>query len=95
VHERTEVEQTASFREQEDGMPAKPHVVVEPRPGGRWAVQKNGTQRASKLFDRKQDAVERARKQAQREGSELVIKRADGTIEKRDSHGRDPRRSKG
>ena len=27
-------------------MPRKPHIVVEPRPDGRWARQKNGTSRA-------------------------------------------------
>ena len=69
----------------------KPQISVEPRPDGRWAVQKDGTQRASRLLDRKSDAVDRARAQAQREGAELVVKSADGRVERRDSHGRDPR----
>jgi hypothetical protein len=30
-----------------------PAIEVEPRPGGRWAVQKQGTARASKVVDRK------------------------------------------
>ena len=73
---------------------ATPQISVEPR-GNRWAVQKDGTQRASKLFDRKDDAVTRARAQARRERAELVIKTANGRIESKDSHGRDPRDIRG
>ena len=69
----------------------KPQISVEPRPGGRWAVQKDGTQRASKLFDTKSPAVSRARQQAQREGAELVVKDDRGRIQSKDSHGHDPR----
>ena len=72
-----------------------PNIVVEPRSDGRWAVQKNGTQRASKLFSKKTEAVARARGQAKREGAELVVKDKTGRIEKKDSHGRDPRKIKG
>jgi hypothetical protein len=32
-------------------------ISVEPRPDGRWAVQTDGTQRASRVMDRKSDAV--------------------------------------
>lgn len=74
-------------------MPRKPHITVEPRQGGRWAVQKDGTSRASRVVDRKTDAVDRARAQARRDGAELVIKGQDGRIQSRDSHGADsPRR---
>ena len=38
----------------------KPQIAVEPRPDGRWAVQKDGTLRASRVLDRKTDAVDRA-----------------------------------
>ena len=48
-------------------------ISVEPRPGGRWAVKKDGMQRASRVFDSKQDAVDRARAQATQEDAELVI----------------------
>ena len=74
---------------------ATPAISVEPRPGGKWAVQKDGTQRASKVTDRKTDAVARARAQAKREGAELVIKDQQGRIQQKDSHGNDPRRTKG
>jgi hypothetical protein len=46
-------------------------------------------------MDRKQDAVDRARQQARREQVELVIKDQQGRIQSNDSHGHDPRRSKG
>ena len=67
----------------------RPHIVVEPRPDGRWARQKNGTSRAASLHDTKEEAEAAARRQAQREGAELVIKGRDGKIQRRDSHGRD------
>jgi hypothetical protein len=73
----------------------RPAISVEPRPDGRWAVQKDGTTRASRVMDRKQDAVNRARQQARREQAELVIKDQQGRIQSNDSHGHDPRRSKG
>jgi hypothetical protein len=76
-------------------MARKPQISVEPRPGGKWAVQKDGTQRASLVTERKADAVSRARSQAQREKTELVIKKGDGTIQSKDSYGNDPRNVKG
>jgi hypothetical protein len=75
--------------------PAPPQIAVEPRPDGRWAVQKNGTKRASKLFDTKTPAVAKARAQAKREGAELVVKDKSGKIAGRDTHGRDRRDRKG
>ena len=68
-------------------MAATPHITVEPREDGRWAVQKDGAKRASRVFDSKSSAETRGRAQAKRERAELVVKRADGTIERRDSHG--------
>lgn len=73
----------------------KPHIVVEPRPDGRWARQKNGTMRAASLHGTQAAAEEAARAQARREGSELVVKGRDGRIQRRDSYGNDPRSSKG
>lgn len=48
-------------------------IFVQPRPGGRWAVQKAGAQRAMRVFDDKQDAVERAAALAEQENAELVV----------------------
>jgi hypothetical protein len=76
-------------------MPRPAQISVEPRPDGRWAVQKDGTQRASRVLDRKADAERIARDQARREGAELVVKGADGRIQRKDSHGSDSRRSPG
>ena len=52
---------------------ARPQIFVQPRPGGRWAVQKAGAQRAMRVFDDKQDAVDRAAELAAREDAELVV----------------------
>ena len=76
-------------------MPKTPHITVEPRPDGTWAVQKDGTKRPSRLYKRQSDAEVRARAQAKREGAELVIKGADGTIQRSDSHGADDPAKKG
>src|SRR5688572_12516667 len=64
-------------------------IEVEPRPGGRWARQKQGTKRAASLHDTQAAAIAAGREQAQREGAELIIKGEDGRIRERDSHGRD------
>ena len=72
-------------------MAGKPQISVEPRPDGRWARQKDGSSRAASLHDTQADAVAAARKQAEREGAELVIKGADGTVRSKDSYGNDPR----
>ena len=72
-------------------MARKPQVAVEPRPGGRWAVQTDGTSRADSLHDRQSDAIKRARELAKNKETELVIKGEDGRIRQKDSHGNDPR----
>ncbi len=76
-------------------MARKPQVAVEPRKDGRWAVQTDGTQRADSLHDRKSDALTRARELAKNKKTELVVKSESGRIGAKDSHGKDPRRSKG
>ena len=70
-------------------MGKKSHHVV-PAPQGGWNVKKGGSGRASKHFERKQDAIERARDISRKQGTELVIHKKDGTIERKASHGRDP-----
>ena len=76
-------------------MARKPHVTVEPRATGQWAVQTDGTQRADSLHDRKADAVSRGRDLARNKQTELVIKNADGRIASKDSYGNDPRNTRG
>jgi hypothetical protein len=63
------------------------HVV--PNHDG-WSSKKGGADRASKNFDTKKEAEDWSRDVSKKEGSELVIHRKDGTIERSDSHGNDP-----
>jgi Uncharacterized protein conserved in bacteria (DUF2188) len=70
-------------------------IVVEPRPDGRWARQKNGTSRAGSLHDTQAEAERAARAQARRERVELIVKGRDGAIQRRDSYGNDRRDRKG
>ena len=55
-----------------------------------WAVRREGSDRASKVERRKVDAVDLGRSMAQRERTELIVQRKDGTIQSKDSYGRDP-----
>lgn len=55
-----------------------------------WAIRGAGAQRDTQVFDRKQDAVDRAREISQNQKSELVVHGQDGRIQYRDSHGNDP-----
>jgi hypothetical protein len=64
------------------------HHVVPNEKG--WKVEKGGGQRSIKNFDRKVDAEKFARELSKKQGSELIIHRKDGTIERSDSHGNDP-----
>jgi hypothetical protein len=76
-------------------MARKPQVAVEPRLGGRRAVQTDGTKRADSLHDREAGAVSRARELEENKKTELAIKNADGRIVQKDSHGNDLRGTKG
>ncbi len=69
------------------------HVV--PNPEGGWDNKRAGGARASSHHETKQAAVDRAREQSRREGSELVIHGRNGQIQAKDSHGRDPNPPKG
>jgi small subunit ribosomal protein S19 len=60
------------------------HVV--PNEDGAWAVRKSGSHRASRLFQKQKDAIEYARHVATREGSEVYIHGADGTIHQKDTY---------
>jgi Uncharacterized protein conserved in bacteria (DUF2188) len=71
------------------------HIVVEPRPDGRWARQRNGTKRAASLHDTQAEAEAAARAQAKRWHAELVVKSENGQILRRDSYWGDPARRPG
>ena len=66
------------------------HVV--PDPEGGWKIKRSGSKRSSGNFETKTDAVNRGREVSQNQNTELVIHRRDGTIQQKDSHGRDNRR---
>ncbi|SDB99139.1 Uncharacterized protein YdaT [Terribacillus halophilus] len=48
-----------------------------------WAVQAKGSKRPSQVFDNKQDAVKRAKEIAKNKGTETIIHKKDGSVEKR------------
>lgn len=70
-------------------MPRKTHHVV-PNPEGGWGVKKGGSEKASKIFETKEPAIEYARKISKNQKSELIIHKKDGSIQHTDSHGNDP-----
>lgn len=70
------------------------HVVPGGSKGG-WDVKKGGTDRASSHHETKQDAVKAAREISKNQKTELVIHNKDGKIGPKDSHGNDPRKTRG
>ena len=64
------------------------HVVPNQNSG--WSSKKGGSQKASKNFKTKKEAEKWSRDLSKKEGSELVIHKKDGTIQRKDSHGNDP-----
>ena len=71
-------------------MSSKRDVHVVPHAQG-WATRKEGALRVGVVTDTQKQAIERARAQAQREGVEVVIHRANGEIRDSDSYGNDPK----
>jgi len=69
--------------------PAPVHVTYR-KDEDKWAIRKEGNEKASRLTETKKEAVDIAREQAQNSGAELVIHNTDGKISQKDSHGRDP-----
>ena len=46
-----------------------------------WAVQSSGAKRASEVFDKKDEAVKRAKEIAKNKGTSLTIYKQDGTVQ--------------
>ncbi len=67
----------------------KKDIHVVPHKDG-WATKKEGVSRAGSLHNTQKDAISRAKDQAIREKSEVVIHRKDGRIRDSDSYGNDP-----
>lgn len=70
-------------------MGGKKDIHVVPHKDG-WATQKEEAGRAGSVHDTQRSAIERARDQAKREKTEVVIHRKDGRIRDSDSYGNDP-----
>ena len=70
-------------------MSRKSHHVV-PHPDGGWNVKKGRSTRASKHFEKKDDAVSWGREVSRNQQTEFVIHKRDGTIQRKASHGNDP-----
>lgn len=70
-------------------------VFVSPMPNKQWKVKSADSTRADSIHDKKADAVIRARELSQNRRGEMVIQNLDGKIGQKDSHGNDPRSSKG
>lgn len=70
-------------------MGKKPGVNVV-RHDGKWAVVRDDAQRASRTFDRQQDAIDYGRPIAQRDETELRIQDRHGQWRDSDSYGPDP-----
>jgi hypothetical protein len=60
------------------------HVV--PSSHGQWAIKRGDTDRSSKTFDKKSDAVDAARTVAKSSGGELVVHGRDGRIRSADTY---------
>jgi hypothetical protein len=65
------------------------HVV--PDPEGGWAVRRGGASRSSGRFGTRREAETWGRRLSMRQGTELVIHKRDGTVERVDTRGLQPR----
>jgi hypothetical protein len=70
-------------------MTKKQNIWISPR-GSDWAVKKGGAEKALKVTDTKQDAIEKGKDLAKKEGVDLIIQGRDGKIQSKDSYGHDP-----
>lgn len=72
-------------------------TVYEVAPkGSRWKVQRRGATQPSKIFENKSDAISYGKRVAKNnKPSQLVIKKADGTIQTEYTYGEDPEKYPG
>jgi uncharacterized protein YdaT len=65
------------------------HVV--PCQDGNWAVKKEGADRASSIYSRKDEAIDRAKEIAKRaELGQVKIHKENGTFQTEHTYGKDP-----
>jgi hemerythrin superfamily protein len=72
-----------------------PVFHVTPASGGGWRAEKEGTERAVAIGDRKDEVVQRARDRARSQRGRLVIHGRNGRIQEERTYGPDRRRSRG
>ncbi|RWZ58136.1 DUF2188 domain-containing protein [Halobacillus fulvus] len=46
-----------------------------------WAVQAEGAEQPTKVFEKKQDAIDRAKEIAENKGTSAIIHKEDGTVQ--------------
>ena len=63
--------------------------------GDRWAVVREGSERASSLHDTQAQAEKKGRETARRDKTEFYLHDRQGQIRERDSYGSDSRSSRG
>jgi len=68
---------------------------TQQRDDGRWETIKEGSERASKTFDRQSDSWAYSKDLAQKSKGEAFLKGMDGKIRERNTYGHDPVSSKG
>jgi uncharacterized protein YdaT len=68
------------------------HVVPH---NNQWGVRGEGNSKVTKITDTQKEAIQIAREISRNQHSELLIHRPNGQIRDRDSHGHDPKSSKG
>ena len=73
---------------------SKPPIHTVPAGDG-WANRREGSDRASGIFETQAEAIDAARDTAHRERLEHFIHGQDGRIRDRNSYGSDPRNRKG
>ena len=77
-------------------MPRRKVYHVTPRADGRWDVEAAGSAKPSNTFDRKADAVDRAKELAKKQPlGQVKIQSEKGRIQTEYTYGKDPRRYKG
>lgn len=70
-------------------MARKSNHVVPSKDRG-WSVRKSGASRASRSFVTKEEAVKYGKTISRGEKTELYIHKKDGTVQNRNSYGKDP-----
>lgn len=69
---------------------SKEKDVLVYKHGDKWAAKSEGSSRAAGVYDTQAEAIERGRRMAMNNSSELSIQGRDGKIRDKRSYGNDP-----